>query len=140
MSKHPFRVAMETNANKKDLGKLFAADAVIEAPMLTKPVKGAEDVLNIVSHAAKIASPITYTLELRDSKQTILFWEGKVGGSVLQAATILVDGEDGLIREVRVVMRPWPVARGHGLSQRHVQGVVWFFSTGLLGAATEAGK
>src|SRR5271170_617954 len=102
MSKHPFRVAIETNANKKDLGKLFAADAVIEAPMLTKPVKGADDVLNIITHAANIAAPITYTLELRDAKQTILLWEGKVGGFVLQAATILVDDEDGLIREVRV--------------------------------------
>ena len=66
MSKHPFRVAMETNANKKDLGKLFAADAVIEAPMLTKPVKGVDDVINIISHAAKFAGPITYTLELRE--------------------------------------------------------------------------
>jgi hypothetical protein len=110
MSKHPFRVAIETNANKKDLGKLFAADAVIEAPMLTKPVKGADDVLNIISHAANLAGPITYTLELRDAKQTILLWEGKVGGFVLQAATILVDDENGLISEVRVVMRPWPVA------------------------------
>jgi hypothetical protein len=110
MAKHPFRAAIETKANKKDLGKLFAADVVIEAPMLTKPVKGADDVLDIISHAAELAGPITYTLELRDSKQTILFWEGKVGGFVLQAATILVDDEDGLIREVRVVMRPWPVA------------------------------
>ena len=29
MSKHPFRVAMETNANKKDLGKLFAGEREI---------------------------------------------------------------------------------------------------------------
>jgi hypothetical protein len=109
MSKHPFRVAIETNANGKDLGKLFAADAVIEAPMLTKPVKGADHVLNIISHAAKLAGPITYTLEVRDSKQTILFWEGKVGDFVLQAATILVENDEGLVHEVRVVMRPWPV-------------------------------
>jgi hypothetical protein len=27
----------------------------------------------------------------------------------LEAVTILVDGEDGLIREVRVLMRPWPI-------------------------------
>ncbi len=73
-------------------------------------MNGADDVLNIISHAANIAAPNTYTLELRDAKQTILLWEGKVGGFVLQAATILVDDENGLIREVRVVMRPWPVA------------------------------
>jgi hypothetical protein len=109
MAKHPFRVAIEAGAEKKKLASLFAPDAVIKAPMLTKSVKGAEDVLNIISHAAKLAGPITYTLEVRDSKQTILFWDGKVGGFLLQAATILVDDDDGLVREVRVVMRPWPV-------------------------------
>jgi hypothetical protein len=88
---------------------LFAADAVIYAPILTKPVKGAREVLNIVGHAARLAGPITYTLEVRDSKQTLLFWKGHAGGFTLEAVTILVDGEDGLIREVRVLMRPWPI-------------------------------
>ena len=85
---------------------MFAADAVIHAPMLTKPVKGAREVLNIVSHAARIAGPITYTLEVRDCRQTFLFWKGQAVEFTLEAVTILVDGEDGLIREVRVLMRP----------------------------------
>jgi len=109
LSKHPFRVAIETRASREDLGKLFAPDAVIYAPMLTKPVKGARDVLNIIDHAATLAGPIEYTLEVRDPKQTILFWNGTAGGFKLEAATILIDGEDGLIGEVRVLMRPWPV-------------------------------
>jgi hypothetical protein len=109
MSKHPFRIAIENGASREDLSKLFAPDAVIKAPMLTKPVKGAHDVLDIIGHAARIAGPIQYTIEVRDSKQTILLWKGNAGGFALEAATILVDGDDGLIREVRVLMRPWPV-------------------------------
>jgi hypothetical protein len=109
MSKHPFRVAIESGASDEDFSKLFAPDVVIKAPMLTKPVKGMRDVLNIISHAAGIAGPIQYTLEVRDSKQTILLWNGNAGGFTLEAATILVDGDDGLIHEVRVLMRPWPV-------------------------------
>ena len=109
MSKHPFRLAIESGASTDDFRKLFAADAVIYAPMLTKPIKGAREVLNIVSHAARIAGPITYTLEVRDSKQTFLFWKGHAGSFTLEAVTILVDGEDDLIREVRVLMRPWPI-------------------------------
>jgi hypothetical protein len=109
MSKHPFRVAIEAGAGKDELGKLFAPDVVIKAPMLTKLVKGASDVLNIIDRAATLAGPIQYTFEVRDSKQTILLWKGKAGGFALEAATILVDGDDGLIREVRVLMRPWPV-------------------------------
>lgn len=109
MSKHPFRLAIESGAGADDFRKLFAANAVIYAPILTKPVKGASEVLNIIGHGTKLAGPITYTLEVRDSKQTFLFWKGYAGGSTLEAVTILVDGADGLIREVRVLMRPWPV-------------------------------
>jgi hypothetical protein len=109
MSKHPFRLAVESGASADDFHKLFAANAVIYAPMLTKPVKGGREVLNIIGHAAKLAGPITYTLEVRDSKQTFLFWKGRAGGFTLEAVTILVDGADGLIHEVRVLMRPWPV-------------------------------
>jgi len=109
MSKHPFRLAIESGAHADALGKLFAVDAVIYAPILTKPIKNAREVLNIIGHAARVAGPITYTLEVRDSKQTFLFWKGHAGGFTLEAVTILVDGDDGLIREVRVLMRPWPI-------------------------------
>jgi hypothetical protein len=109
MSKHPFRLAIESGANATDFRKLFAADAVIYAPMLTKPVTGAREVFNIVAHAARLAGPITYTLEVTDCRQTFLFWNGQAGGFTLEAVTILVDDENGLIREVRVLMRPWPI-------------------------------
>ena len=110
MSKHPFRVAIEIGVSKEAFGKLFAPDVVIMAPMLTKPVKGARDVLHILNNAVRIASPIRYTLEVSDSKQTLLFWTGNAGGYALQAVTILKNGDDGLIHELRVLMRPWPIA------------------------------
>jgi hypothetical protein len=109
MFKHPSRVAIESGAIDENFSKLFAMDVVIKAPMLTKPVRGVRDVLNIVRHAARLAGPTEYTLEIRDPKQTILLWKGHAGGFTLEAATILVDGEDGLIREIRVLMRPWPI-------------------------------
>jgi hypothetical protein len=92
------------------LSKLFAPDVVIMAPMLTRPVQGVRDVLNVIDHAVNVVGPIQYTLEVRDPRQTILLWQGHAGGAKLEAATVLLDGDDGLIREVRVVMRPWPVA------------------------------
>jgi len=109
MSKHPFRVAIEAGVNREDFSKLFARDVVIKAPMLTKPVKGVHDVLKIIAHAAEVLDPINYTLEVRNPNETILFWNSNAVGFKLEAATILVDGNDGLIREVRVLMRPWPV-------------------------------
>src|SRR5271163_3317133 len=109
MAKHPFRLAIESGAKHDDLAGLFAPEAEILAPMLTRPLTGADKVLNIVGHAARIAGPIRYTLEISDPKQTFLLWKGQIDGFTLEAATILVDGPDGLIRQVRVLMRPWPV-------------------------------
>jgi hypothetical protein len=34
MTKHPFRVAIETGVSKEDFVKLFSPDAVLMAPML----------------------------------------------------------------------------------------------------------
>jgi hypothetical protein len=109
MTKHPFRVAIETGVSKEDFVKLFSPDVVLLAPMLTKPVTGVSQVLNVIGHAAKLAGPIQYTLEVSDSKQTFLLWKGQVVGFPLEATTILIDGDDGLIHEVRVLMRSWPV-------------------------------
>jgi hypothetical protein len=37
MTKHPFRVAIETGAGPEDFGELFSQDVVLWAPMLTGP-------------------------------------------------------------------------------------------------------
>ena len=111
MKKHPFRIAIESQVGKEAFAKLFSPDVVLKAPMLTTPVVGVTKVLEVISHAAKVAGPIRYTVEVSDTKQTVLLWNGKVEGHTLEAATILVDGEDGLIREVRVLTRPWPITK-----------------------------
>ena len=81
MTKHPFRIAIESGASKDEFSKLFWRDVVLLAPMLSKPVTGVSQVLNVVGEAAKIAGPIQYTLEVRDSKRTFLLWKGQMGGS-----------------------------------------------------------
>src|SRR5262252_8317459 len=63
MTKHPFRVAIETGASNEKSGELFSPNVVLWAPMLTKPVTGASKVLEVIGHAAKVAGPIRHTLE-----------------------------------------------------------------------------
>ena len=81
MSKHPFRVAIEAGASDENFSKLFATDVVIHAPMLTRAVKGVRDVVNIIRHAAKLAAPIQYTLEVRDPNRPFFFGEAMRGAS-----------------------------------------------------------
>ena len=79
--------------------------------MLTKPIVGAEQAVQILAAAARVADPIEYTLEVNDGGQTILLWRGNADGFHLEAATILLENTEGLIREIRVLMRPWPVVK-----------------------------
>ena len=72
-------------------------------------MKGVDKVMAIVAQAAKSAGPIHYNYEVSDGRQTFLIWEGRADGFKLEATTILIDGSDGLISEMRVLMRPWPV-------------------------------
>ncbi len=109
MPKHPFRVAIESGSDPAEFERLFDPNAVLHAPMLSKAVEGRDNVFKVISTAAKTAGPLTYTRELNDGRQTFLFWSGTIGGHELQALTILVDGDNGLIREVRVLMRTWPI-------------------------------
>lgn len=109
MAKHPFRKAIEAGASPEELRALFSAGAVLLAPILTEAVEGIDDVVAVIDAAARLSGPIEYLLEASDPGQSILLWKGTAGGFPLEAATILVDDEDGLIEEVRVLMRPWPV-------------------------------
>jgi hypothetical protein len=108
--KHPFRLAIESGATGEEFSAIFAPNVVLMAPMLTKPLSGVSDVLNVVRHAAAVAGPIKYVFQASDTKQTFLLWKGEVDGHSLEAVTILVDDENGLISEIRVLMRPWPVS------------------------------
>ncbi len=109
MAKHPFRVAIESGAKPAEIAKLLSPEAVLYAPMLSKPVIGAGQVLKVVGEAARVAGPLQYTHEVSDSRQTFLLWKGHMEGFTLEAATIIVEDADGLIQEIRVLMRPWPV-------------------------------
>src|SRR5215470_18595929 len=109
MSKHPFRLAIESGSGRKGLIKLLAPDVALLTPIMTEPITGVDNVAHVLATAAEVASPIRYTLEASDSHQTFLMWNGHVRGHDLQAVTIIVDGDDGLIHEIRVLMRPWPV-------------------------------
>jgi len=110
MRKHPFRVAIERGASREDLAKLLSPDAEIWPPMLTQPVRGRQMSLEILSAAVRIGGPLSYLYEAADTRQTFLIWR-HVDGHKLQACTILVDGDDGLVGQIRVLMRPWPVSK-----------------------------
>ncbi len=109
MTIHPFRAAVENGADPEQWAALFAPDVIFHTPILAKPVIDKALVARLVAHAATLITQVTHTLEVSDNARTILIWSGTMNGYPLQGATILVDNEAGLIRDLTVLMRPWPV-------------------------------
>lgn len=109
MNSHPLRDPVASGGGMQEFESLFSPDIIFYAPMFTKPFSGKEKTANLVRQVAKIVDEIEYTLEIKDTRQTYLFWNSKLKGRLLEAVTIVVYGEDGLISELRVLMRPWVV-------------------------------
>ncbi len=72
---------LKEGASREDLAKLLSPDTEIWPPMLAQPVRGAANVLDILSAAVRIAGPLSYLYEAADTRQTFLIWEGHVGWS-----------------------------------------------------------
>ena len=107
---HPLKAAVERKASREEFAALFAHDAVFYPPMLVKPVTGIENILSIISLAPGIALGLNYTEVITSGNKTLMFWNGMVEGHHLDSITIITDNEEGLIGELRVMMRPWAVA------------------------------
>jgi hypothetical protein len=109
MVMHPFRAANVSGASPAQFAALFAPDVTFHTPILTKPVRGKALVLPILAYAAALTGQPHYTLEVSADTQTVLLWYGMVDGSALQAATVLADDPAGQIRDITILMRPYPV-------------------------------
>ncbi|RFZ90923.1 hypothetical protein D0C36_18415 [Mucilaginibacter conchicola] len=106
---HPFRKAIIDGVEPGEFKKLFSEEVEFWAPMLTKPLHGRDFAVTLLTNAGHILGKAIYTREVKDIKQTLLFWHGMVDGYTLEAVTVLTDDDDtGLIKQVRVLMRSWP--------------------------------
>ena len=125
MVTHPFRAASESGASPEQFGALFAPDVTFHTPILTKPVSGKAVMLPVIPYAATLTGKPRYTLEVRADMQTVLLWNGTVEGYALQAATVLTDDSAGQIRDITILMRPYPVVTlfQHSMYQRFASSI-----------------
>jgi hypothetical protein len=107
MKTHSFRSALENNLNIKQFNELFSADVIFYSPILSIPVTGIDKTTILIYHMINMAQSIQITEEFQSVDQHLLFWICRVNDQLLNAATILVDDENGLIKEVRMFMGPW---------------------------------
>ncbi|HEX5616874.1 MAG TPA: nuclear transport factor 2 family protein [Solirubrobacteraceae bacterium] len=105
-----FRAAVE-GGNLAQVGELFREDAVFRSPVLFKPYEGRDQVLKVLRAAERvlgIGGTFRYVHQLEDStdRVAILEFATEIDGKLIEGIDKLTFDEDGLIAELKVMIRP----------------------------------
>jgi hypothetical protein len=105
-----FRAAVE-GGNVDDVPELFHEDAVFRSPVLFKPYEGRDHVLTVLRAADRVLVSggrfrYVHQLEDVDARVSILEFATEVDGKQVEGIDKLTFDEDGLITEVKVMLRP----------------------------------
>jgi hypothetical protein len=105
-----FRAAVELR-HVDQLPELFHADAVFDSPVLFKPYEGRDQVskvLRAAEHVLGIGGEFRYVHQLEDpdDRVAILEFATEVDGKLVEGIDKLTFDEDGLITELKVMIRP----------------------------------
>jgi hypothetical protein len=91
------------------IGTLLADDAVLHSPITDRfDFEGREAVLHVLRAAMATLDDRAYDTPLAGSGQVALRLSARVRTRPTEAVTILDVGPDGLIREIKVFVRPLP--------------------------------
>jgi hypothetical protein len=102
---HPLGAAVAAGEEAAALATL-SPDVVFHSPAVHRQYDGRDTVAALLGVVAQTFENFRYTKEWRDGRTTILFFEANVGDRDLQGVDILEEGDDGLVAELTVMVRP----------------------------------
>jgi hypothetical protein len=104
---HPFRSAIETGEVDRAL-ELFSPEVVFNSPVVFRPYQGREVLGVILSAVVRVFEDFRYEREIgaEGAGDHALVFKARVGDRELQGCDFLHTGEDGLIDEMTVMVRP----------------------------------
>lgn len=93
------------------LAAMFAGDAVFISPAVFKPYQGRQVIVHILSHVIAVLDDLVYVDEFaNDRGGVILHFRSSAPGPAkrldVEGVDIFQLGDDGLIRELKVMIRP----------------------------------
>ena len=105
-----FRAAVE-EGNLDDVPELFHEDAAFRSPVLFKPYEGRDQVLKVLRAAESVLGlserfRYVHQLEDPDDRVAMLEFVTEVDGKQVEGIDKLTFDEDGLITELKVMIRP----------------------------------
>jgi len=101
----PFGAAMLA-ADMTALAGLLHPDATFTSPAVFQPYRGRDAVLRVLTAATQTIEDFAYTGEVHGPGVDVLRFRGRVGRFQLEGVDIVSTGEDGLITDVTVMVRP----------------------------------
>ncbi|PRZ42518.1 SnoaL-like protein [Antricoccus suffuscus] len=102
-----FKKAVESQDHEK-IEALLADDIVFRSPAVYKPYEGKPVVSAILRAVNRVFEDFRYTREIGDpgSPDSVLVFEARVGDRELEGADFIHVNADGLIDDLRVMIRP----------------------------------
>jgi hypothetical protein len=104
---HPFRSAIETGEIDRVL-ELFSPEVVFNSPVVYRSYQGREALEVILSAVMRVFEDFRYEREIGadGASDHALVFRARVGDRELHGCDFLHTGEDGLIDELTVMVRP----------------------------------
>jgi hypothetical protein len=104
---HPFRSAIEADDTDRALA-LFSPQVVFNSPVVFRPYHGREALRVILLAVSRVFQDFRYEREIgaEGAEDHALLFRARVGDRELHGCDFLHIGEDGLIDEMTVMVRP----------------------------------
>jgi len=104
---HPFRSAIEAGDTDRAL-ELFSPEVVFNSPVVFRPYEGHEALSVILRAVTRVFEDFHYEREIgaEGASDHALLFRARVGDRELHGCDFLHTGEDGLIDEMTVMVRP----------------------------------
>jgi hypothetical protein len=101
-----FRAAVES----KDFDALEATlspDVVFRSPVVFSPYEGRDAVAGLLRVVGTVLAPkLTYQWQVREGDREVLCFRSQVGARDVEGVDLIRYGDDGLVAELVVMMRP----------------------------------
>ena len=108
---HPFRAAIEAR-DLDAVSALLADDVEFRSPIVFKPYHGRDAVAPLLRAVMQVFEDFRYPHDIGDpdAREHVLVFQARVGDRDIEGADFLVVGDDGLVEEFFVMVRPLSAA------------------------------
>jgi len=106
MTPEAFQAALE-RGDIEAAGEMLADDVVFRSPAVYKPYEGKVATMVVLRSVMRVFEDFRYTREATsDSGDSVLVFEASVGGKQVEGADFVHVRDDGLVDDLRVMIRP----------------------------------